>query len=129
MHDWTRRSGVSRRRAYRGVAGRLARTRAHPPRHGDRSLLPDRSELVRHDAERPPRATRFRRSRRREAGKRRRDGPARYGAHRTRGHGVPRFPAGAMIALLLWARFVFLALVAALVVLYFWIARSTNDEH
>ena len=55
-----RRRHLSRRHQDRRVGGRVARARAHPPRPGRATVLPDRSQLARHDAERPARAARLR---------------------------------------------------------------------
>ena len=95
---------------------RVARARAHPPGSADRPLLPDRSELARHDAERPPRAARATTSV---------DGAKRENGVETPLPDTARIGLADMVfldfrkvrlmALLLWARFVLLAALAALV--------------
>ncbi len=72
-HDRPRRHRLPGRHPHRVVARRLARARAHPPGCRDRPVLPHRSELARHDAERPARAQGVRRGRRHQARERRRN--------------------------------------------------------
>src|SRR6185295_7302689 len=64
----------------------------------------------------------------REARERRGDGAARRRPDRACRHGVPRVPQGRLMAWLLWARFVVLALLIALVASFAWMARRDETE-